>query len=526
MDRWPHQVRGINETLGAIERGMRRICVCSPTGGGKTLLMQDLARHFLDKGQKAQLYTVRKMLLEQTSGVFMEAGLHHGVRAAGYKDEREYPFQISSIQTENSRVIRSRRWRPHEAGLVLVDEAHQQTGAVARKLLDMHWQAGAAIVGFTATPLDLKGMYEELIVAGTTSELRACGALVPCHHFGPDEPDLRKFKRLQTGKDLSENDNRTAMMRPGIFGRVLASFEKLNTQHKPTILFASGVPESIFFAEQFLAKGISAAHIDGENVWVNGTLYESSRTAREDVLAASKEGHIIVLCNRFVLREGINAPWLAHGIFATVFGSLQSYLEAGGRLLRAYPGLAHVTLQDHGGNWWRHGSLNADREWHLEDTSTTVVARREDRLRTKKEREPFRCPECAKIIERLRCDACGWEAKVWGRSRTVVGTNGELVEMHGDIFKPHRIDQRPVAVQDWERTFWRARHAGLTFRQAIGLYAKEHDWQFPPRNLALMPIEESDWHRKVKDVPFERLFPREQVAVAQQGRGLFDERGV
>jgi hypothetical protein len=44
--------------------------------------------------------------------------------------------------------------------------------------------------------------------------------------------------------------------------------------------------------------------------------------------------------------------------------------------------------------------------------------------------------------------------------------------------------------------------------------------------LPLMPIEESDWHRKVKDVVFERLFPREQVAVAQPDRGLFDERGV
>src|SRR5262249_18752567 len=159
------------------------------------------------------------------------------------------------------------------------------------------------------------------------------------------------------------------------------SFERLNPLHRRTILFAPGVPESIWFAEQFVKKGVSAVHIDGENVWVNGTLYESSRTAREDVLAASKEGRIVVLCNRFVLREGIKAPWLVHGILATVFGSLQSYLQAGGRLLRAYPGLESVSLQDHGGNWWRHDSLNADREWRLEDTNTSVAGRREDRMR-------------------------------------------------------------------------------------------------------------------------------------------------
>src|SRR5262249_13670995 len=161
------------------------------------------------------------------------------------------------------------------------------------------------------------------IVAGTNSELRQCGALVPCQHFGPDEPDLRKFKKLQAGRDLSEADNVAAIMRPGIFGRVWDSFEKINPAHKPSILFAPGVKESVWCAEQFVSRGVSAAHIDGENVWVDGKWYRSSREARGDILAASREGRIVVLCNRFVLREGVNATWLAHGIFATVFGSLQ-----------------------------------------------------------------------------------------------------------------------------------------------------------------------------------------------------------
>ena len=59
----------------------------------------------------------------------------------------------------------------------------------------------------------------------------------------------------------------------------------------------------------------------------------------------------MVLCNRFVC-AGIDAPWLAHGIFATIFTSLQSYLQSGGRLLRSFPGIDAVTIR-HGGNWWR-----------------------------------------------------------------------------------------------------------------------------------------------------------------------------
>jgi superfamily II DNA or RNA helicase len=304
------------------------------------------------------------------------------------------------------------------------------------------------------------------------------------------------------------------MMRPDIFGRVWTWFEKLNPAHKPTILFGPDVEGSIWFAQQFFAKGVVAAHIDGENVWVNGKWYRSSRDARDDVLAGSKEGRIVVLCNRFVLREGINAPWMAHGIFATVFGSLQSYLQSGGRLLRASPGLEIVTLQDHGGNWWRHGSLNANREWHLDDTSTGVARLREDRLRYKKEREPIRCPQCARILTTIRCK-CGWESTGGRKSRPVISTDGKLIEMYGDIYQPRRVDQRPEAVRDWERTYYRSRNAGLTFGQAEALYAMEHDWRWPPRTLPLMPIAERDWCRKVKDVPFERLIPREQVSVAQ-----------
>jgi superfamily II DNA or RNA helicase len=524
LNRWPHQIRAFDDTQAAIGRGERRICVTSPTGGGKTLMMFDHAKHYLSAGKKVVLYTDRRMLLEQTSGVFMDGGLYHGIRAAGYEDEREHPFQVSSIQTENSRVLKRQRWPLHAADLVLVDEAHKQTGAVARKLFDRHWQAGAVMVGYTATPLNLGGVYDTLVVAGTTSELRHCGALVPCHHYGPDEPDLRKFKKLQAGKDLSENDNYAAIMRPGIFGRVWDSFVKLNPERRPTILFAPSVDGSLWFAEQFLAKGVSAAHIDGEQVWVNGEWKRSSREARDEVMKASEQGRIVVLCNRFVLREGINAPWLAHGILATVFGSLQSYLQAGGRLLRSHRSLASVTLQDHGGNWWRHGSLNVDRQWELNGTSVSAAARRVDRFRTKKDREPLRCPECARILElrsSLRC-LCGWEYKGGRKSRPVIGTDGELIELRGDIFPPRRLDQRPQAEQDWERIYYRAKNSNMTFSQAEALYAKEHDWNYPPRSLPLMPLHESDWYRRVRDVPYEHLIRPGRDCVAVQVKELFD----
>jgi superfamily II DNA or RNA helicase len=514
---WPHQERAIDETLTAIKRGERRVLVTSPTGGGKTRVMVELARRYLEAGKKVVLYSNRKLLVEQTSEVLLEAGVYHGVRAAGWEDERDHPFQVSSIHTEASRVLRKRAWQLHEADLALVDEAHQQASKTAGKILGAHCEAGAAVVGFTATPVGLGHLYDTLVAAGTMSELRACGALVPCLHYGPDEPDLRRFHAvLANGKDLSEKQAASAMHTPTLFARVLEWFKRLNPDARPTILFAPSVESSLWFAQEFEKAGISAAHIDGSDVYRSGKLYRSSREARADVLGCSGDCTIRVLCNRFVLREGIDAPWLAHGILATVFGSLQSYLQSGGRLLRAHPGLESVTVQDHGGNWWRHGSLNADREWRLDYTDRIVAGLREDRLRGKAEREPFRCPNCAMVLVCGTCMGCGFRPEPRKRSRPVVQLDGTLKEMVGDIYKPRRACQHPDGPKLWERMYWRSRRerGRRTFKGAMALFAQENRWAWPDPSWPLMPRQPYDFYQLVENVPIERLIPkiREQSA--------------
>lgn len=510
MDRWPHQLSGVSEALAGISSGQRRLLVTTPTGGGKTRMMLDLAEHFLAEGKPVSLYTNRRILIEQTSRVLAEAGYSHGIRAAGHESDLGELLQVSSIQTEHSRSIKRKTWALHHAALVLVDEGHLQTDARTRQILASHLADGAAIVGFTATPLGLREMYDVLIQAGTTSELRACGALVMARHYGPDEPDPKEVRT--NGEDLSERENVSAIMREGIFGRVLEWYRRLNPEQKPTILFAPGVRESLWFAEQFQGAGIPSAHVDGEDVWIAGQLYRTSRERRQEVLDGSRTGAIRVVCNRFVLREGVDAPWLCHGIFATVIGSLQSYLQAGGRLLRAFPGLEYVTIQDHGANWHRHGSLNADRVWSLDDDAANVAGRREDRLRSKLEREPYRCPECGLITVAGRCFGCGWEPQGKKKSRPVIQSDGTLREMTGDIYRARRICKKPNGAALWERMYWRSRNGKgrRTFRQAFALFARENHWGWPDPAWPFMPrdIQGLDKFYMVEDVPMERLVPK------------------
>jgi hypothetical protein len=203
-------------------------------------------------------------------------------------------------------------------------------------------------------------------------------------------------------------------------------------------------------------------------------------------------------------------PWLYHGIFATVFGALTSFLQSGGRLLRAHPSLDHVIVQDHGGSWWRHGSLNADRHWSLEWDNHIATGLRENAIREKREPEPILCPKChrPRLVKRgmdnLLCPHCGFRASK--KSRPVIQADGALKEMAGDILKPHRVKCLPNTQTLWDSYYYRAKRSRteMTFNQARALFFIEHHY-YPPKTLANMPVDALGWFRKVKNVSREDL---------------------
>jgi DNA repair protein RadD len=537
MDRWAHQIRGVAEVLDAIAAGEKRLALTSPTGMGKSIGVCDIIERLVAEDWYAVLYSNRRLMVDQLITVLAQAGIKCGVRASGHEAERDLPVQISSLPTERARTLKSEQWTPHGEGrkcLAVVDEAHLNATGTALEMLEWHWSRGHVSLSVTATPLGIGNIATKLIVAGTNSEGRQCGALVPAIHYGCDEPDLRTLK-VAIGEEVSQSKQRSAIMTPTIWGRVIEQFRRLNPEERPTLLFGPDVAGSKWFAEQFSRAGISAAHIDGESVWWNGETYRRVRGDNDpakDMLQASKEGRLKVICNRFVMREGIDAPWLSHLIFACIMGGVGTYLQAGGRLLRAYPGLKEVTVQDHGGHYWRHGSLNGDRQWFLEYTPQIASGLREDRLRGKlcgrckvkltpgfpvckacgflNEIEPIVCPECSRILNFWRCP-CGWEAPPkWKPSRKVVQIDGTLKEMTGDVFKPHNVMKQLRGPALWERMYYRAKSTkwNATFRQAFALFARDNYFQWPDRNWPLMPVRDIDQYKHVADVPYDRLIPK------------------
>lgn len=494
---WPHQTRGINELRSAIDGGETAICLTSPTGGGKTRLASEIVKHARENGKRVVLYVHRRMLLSQTSRKMQEHKLDHGLMAAGYDPALLRDVQIASIQTIDSRVIKQEKWELHMADIVIVDEAHDIKAERAQKILNQHREMGAVIIGLTATPVGIGHIYNRIIVAGTKNELRKCGALVPCETYGPDEPDLKHIgsQKIQ----FSEREQAKVIMVRKVFGRVFDNWKRLNPDGRPTLLFAPGVRESRWFARMFNRRGVTAAHIDGD----------TPDDERQQILEGSQEGTIKVVSNRLVLREGIDAPWLEHCILACVIGSYSSFVQAGGRMLRASPdtGKTKAIIQDHGGHWWRHGSLNDDMEWTLENTDQTIATKKRKSVTEGGEKEPVCCPECSRILRPSDymsggCLKCGHKFKQ--SQRMVVQVNGELKLMRGAVRKKKKpVDNERV----WNGCFWQAvnAHKDFTLRQiAKWFYGQAHSKGVrghPPYGAWNCPaMESADWERYVRDV--------------------------
>lgn len=526
--RWDHQIFGVEEFFKAVDTGYKRIILQSPTGAGKWRMIEDIIQRLLNDLHQVAVYLNRKILIDQSAKELVSSNIEFGIRAAGHQDEWEQPLQITSIQTQQRRLETT---PIHNAKVAIFDEAHLMRGKRARAIMKKHIDEGCVILMVTATPLDMQDMADHLIQAGTNSELRKCGALVPFIHYGASEPDFRKIRKVKPDEELSEAEISKAIMTVNIYGLVFDSWKKHNPEQKATILFAPGVSESIGFAKDFWNRGVSTAHMDGENVWVNGQFEKSSPELREKIFNWLKTGKIQIICSCFVLREGVNLPFVECLILATIISSLKSYIQMGGRGGRACPAIQKESciIIDHGGHWWRLGSLNIDRKWYLNWTSTAAMAMREEQLRSKKciecrgqlgdgpkcphcghinEIEPYRCPKCEKILNGRSC-GCGFTIPLGRRSRVVVQQDGTMVEHFSDIFTPihKQITQAEADEKKWEKAFYQAKNSKskMTFAQAIAFFAANNGWKWPSENFKLMPKFLADKFRRVADVPRDRL---------------------
>lgn len=517
---WKPQVSAIERVMAEVIAG-HSVVLQSPTGSGKTMMASELLRWAERELGGGCFYVNRKLLVEQTAKRFEGQGMHFGVRAADHDEmfDPYAPTQICSADTERSRVYGDKPlWKRHDCGIVIVDEAHIQKGETMKRIVADHRANGAGVVFLSATPVGLGKTTDRLVVAGSMREFRECGALVPAVFKTIEQPDMSKVKRTPSGEfDLGERKRK--IYTQTIVGNVIKYWREYNPDARPAMLYAPGKAESVWFTEQFINAGVSWCHVDATEAFFSpspgspGKRHTLTRSLWQDILAKYTDGTFKGVSSRFKLREGIDVTSTYQIILATPIGSIQSFLQTVGRGLRSSPDASyhkdHCLVTDHGGNYWRHGSPNHDRDWNLLWNMSTSVASKmhEDMIRNGEKTEPIRCPRCKmERVGGIKCpnSACGFEHPK--SQREVIMDDGAIVTKDGDLVVKKRKLVRADTQRHWDDMYFGYKRKGLkkSFSQMEAFFVQQHGY-WPDRVLNNMPLEPANWYRHVKDVPLADL---------------------
>jgi len=393
----PYQQSGIESLRQSFARGNRRIVFKLPTGGGKTVIAENIISMATSKGKRVAFICNRIELAKQTSRRFAQAGIQHGLMQGDNSHSFHSQVMICSIQTMARR-------RAQDFDLLIIDEAHGVAGSEAYKNL-LFALNNVPVIGLTATPYakgmakhydELKGkLFEDMVIGATIQDLIADKFLVEVDIFAPDsyQPDLSNVRTV--AGDYDEKELGEAVDKPKLVGDIVAHWQKLG-RGKPTIVFATNIAHSKHITEQFLKAGIKAEHIDCYTS-------EDDRTA---ILNRVRNHETTIISNAAMLAEGLDIPQLEVMILARPTKSLTRYIQQAGRILRPYPGKERALLLDHSGTCSRLGFPTDD--IHIELDDGKPKAKTESKP---KEKLPKVCDSCGALKQPgvHKCPACGFE---------------------------------------------------------------------------------------------------------------------
>lgn len=306
----PYQTAAIDVCRERVRAGKRRVLLVSPTGTGKSAMLGAIANGCIDRGGTVDWYAPRVELVDQAR--------QYAPRA-----------NITTIQSALKR-------RGPPPTMRIVDEAHHQVGPEWRTIDD----GRSLVIGATATPVEgLGDAFDAIVPAISIREATEQGYLVPCEVIGPDEP-----------------------LRPGQLAQHPWAAYRAFCDGAQAIVFSSGVEVAEKHAEEFRHAGIPAAciHADSEG--------------RSDIIDRFRSGALRVLTSVAVLTEGFDHPPTSACILARGCGTVSTYLQMVGRVLRPALGKRSALVIDLRGSTLAHGHPSTERTYHLDGVAIRQAA--------------------------------------------------------------------------------------------------------------------------------------------------------
>lgn len=342
----PYQSELETKALARLDLGVRRICVVSPTGSGKTNVFCHMASVL---PSRVWILVHRVEIATQTSRTLTAWQVPHGRIAPGqaYDGQR---VQVVSIDTLASRIKAG--FAPVDAPeYIIIDECDLCESASWQSVLNYY--PNAARIGFTGTPerLDGKGLgnsFDELIEGPSVEWLMKNGFLVRPDYYGvAHAPDLSRCAKQ--GGDYS----RAALDGLGsvLTGNVLETYLRHASGTK-FLGFCVSVRHAETLADEFNRAGIPCAAV------------HAGSSNRAQMVSALATGDIMGLFQVDLFGRGTDLPIVETGLDVRPTQSLARQVQGVGRILRPYPNKI-ARWFDFAGNLARHGLAETPHTWSL-----------------------------------------------------------------------------------------------------------------------------------------------------------------
>jgi superfamily II DNA or RNA helicase len=338
----PYQEKLLDAVRQAYREGARRPCLVLPCGGGKSIIVAEMARLATQRGNRVLFLVHRRELCDQIRRTFADWGV------------TMHLCDVMMVQTAVRRVAKLK-----QPGLIITDENHHCLAASYRHIYDAF--PDVPCVGVTATPQRLSGgglgdVNDRLIEGVSAKWLIEHQYLAPYDYFAPSVADLTGL-RASHGEYIAA-DVAARMNRQAIHGDVIAYWRRY-AEGRRTICYCASREHSRAVAAAFRAAGVPAAHIDGD----------TPDRERARTVEAFRRGDLTVLSNVDIISEGFDVPDCSCAVLLRPTKSLTLFIQQSMRPMRYQSGKRAVIL-DHVGNYARFGLPDADRVWTLDPKHT------------------------------------------------------------------------------------------------------------------------------------------------------------
>lgn len=410
-----YQKQLVSDIRSAINKGKHSVCAVLGCGGGKSVIIGEIARLATESKNQVLFLVHRKELVAQIKNTFVASGV-----------DMEY-CEVMMVQTACRRLAKIKSPK-----LIIVDEAHHILSQSYMSILQYFLQA--VVVGFTATPArmnegGLGAAFKELIMSVSTEWLIENNFLAKYKYYGVELADTSKLHTKNGDFDKAEVEE--LMNKSAIFGNAVENWQKL-AQGKKTIVYCSSIEISKSIAEAYNKAGIKAAHLDGT----------TPQKRREETVEAFRKGEVLVLSNVDLFGEGFDVPDCEAVQLLRPTKSLTLHVQQSMRSMRYNPHNPDkvAIILDHVGNFKRHGLPDDEREWTL----AAKAKKKKNEIKIKQ------CPVCFAVLPNTatECKYCKHVFEKQERAERQVVDDVLLQEIsrrpHSDYLKCKSFDELEI----------------------------------------------------------------------------------